>query len=279
MLPANVGRSDFPTLTTNTDQNTRVDSPTNGTESSPKNYFSDPDPNGLSDPTSLTERTCRLSISDQAANDSLPSREQLGGKGMFLQRMAAINLPVPPFKCVSARVMNALEQHPLDSHRLARYLPVIVLELEAECSLIKIREYLNTSPPLEKNKMDKWLEGLTQFIVSSDFYEQVKDSEAACHIRNLRCQLEEQSTSQPVIVRSSGINEDNYGDAQAGKYLSLVQGEDDVLRTCLKVMASAYRPAVCSEGIPQTMALIIQHCVDCRYGGVAMSFQSFQDDT
>ncbi|WP_257291700.1 PEP/pyruvate-binding domain-containing protein, partial [Endozoicomonas sp. ONNA1] len=85
--------------------------------------------------------------------------------------------------------------------------------------------------------------------------------------------------SQPVIVRSSGINEDNYGDAQAGKYLSVVQREDDVLRTCLKVMASGYRPEVCSEGIPQPMALIIQHCVDCRYGGVAMSFQAFQDDT
>ncbi|WP_257292864.1 DUF4116 domain-containing protein, partial [Endozoicomonas sp. ONNA1] len=82
-----------------------------------------------------------------------------------------------------------------------------------------------------------------------------------------------------VIVRSSGINEDNYGDAQAGKYRSEVQGDDDVLRTCLKVMASGYRPEVCSEGIPQPMALIIQHCVDCQYGGVAMSFRSFEDNT
>ncbi|WP_257291743.1 PEP/pyruvate-binding domain-containing protein, partial [Endozoicomonas sp. ONNA1] len=71
----------------------------------------------------------------------------------------------------------------------------------------------------------------------------------------------------------------NYGDAQAGKYLSEVQGEEDVLRTCLKVMASGYRPEVCPEGIPQPMALIIQQCIDCRYGGVAASFQSFQDDT
>ncbi|WP_257288275.1 PEP/pyruvate-binding domain-containing protein, partial [Endozoicomonas sp. SESOKO2] len=69
------------------------------------------------------------------------------------------------------------------------------------------------------------------------------------------------------------------GDAQAGKYLSEVQGEEDVLRTCLKVMASGYRPEVCPEGIPQPMALIIQQCIDCRYGGVAASFQSFQDDT
>ncbi|WP_422442435.1 PEP/pyruvate-binding domain-containing protein, partial [Endozoicomonas sp. ALB060] len=100
------------------------------------------------------------------------------------------------------------------------------------------------------------------------------DSEAAQHIRDHGL-----STSGPLIVRSSGINEDNYGDAQAGKYLSEVQGDEDILRTCLKVMASAYRPEVCSEGIPQPMALIIQECIDCLHGGVAMSFQSFDDDT
>ncbi|WP_257292474.1 PEP/pyruvate-binding domain-containing protein, partial [Endozoicomonas sp. ONNA1] len=130
-------------------------------------------------------------------------------------------------------------------------------------------------PPSEQTKRDSWLAGLAQFVASDDYYEQVENSEAARQIRGLRHQL---ATSQPVIVRSSGINEDNYGDAQAGKYLSVVQGEDDVLRTCLKVMASAYRPEVCPEGMPQPMALIIQYCVDCRYGGVAMSFQSFQDD-
>ncbi|WP_257265450.1 DUF4116 domain-containing protein, partial [Endozoicomonas sp. ONNA2] len=79
--------------------------------------------------------------------------------------------------------------------------------------------------------------------------------------------------------RSSGINEDNYGDAQAGKYLSLVQGEEDIVRTCLKVMASGYRPELCLDGIPPSMALIIQHCIDCLCGGVATSFQSFQDNT
>ncbi len=79
----------------------------------------------------------------------------------------------------------------------------------------------------------------------------------------------------PVIVHGSGINEDNYGDAQAGKYLSEVQGDEDVLRTCLKVMASGCRPDLCTK----PMALIIQRCIDCRYGGVAMSYQSCKNDT
>nr|WP_306674589.1 DUF4116 domain-containing protein [Endozoicomonas sp. ISHI1] len=254
-----------------------------GASSPFQSHFGGPDTTGVAiDETPLVKRICRassLSFSDQAADYSPSNRKQLGGKGMFLQRMQAIEVPVPPFKCVTARAMNALEQHPLDTHCLARYLQGIVPEPEAECSLMKIRELLNTLPPSEQDKRNEWLEGLATFVASSDFYEQVKDSEVARHMRDLRSQLIGLSTSQPLIVRSSGINEDDYGDAQAGKYLSEVQGEEDVLRTCLKVMASGYRPEVCPGVIPPPMALIIQQCIDCQYGGVAMSFQSFQDDT
>ncbi|WP_422412858.1 MULTISPECIES: PEP/pyruvate-binding domain-containing protein [unclassified Endozoicomonas] len=241
-----------------------------------KKYFSVLDPDGVPDPKSLTRRTCR---SRQAADRSPGNREQLGGKGMFLQRMKEAGLSVPPFKCVTAQVMNALEQHPVDTHRLARYLPGIDPQWGTETSLTNIREYLNTLPPSEQTKRNNWLAGLAQFIVSDDYYEQVKDSDAAQHIRELRRQLDRSSKSKPVIVRSSGINEDNYGDAQAGKYLSKVQNEDDVLLTCLEVMASGYRPEVCPEGAPQPMALIIQECIDCLYGGVGTTFQSFQDKT
>ena len=224
---------------------------------------------------SLAKRICRVSL--DSADSSPTSREQLGGKGMFLQHMVEAGLPVPPFKCATTKVVNALEQHPLDTVRIARYLPEIAPKLKAETSLAEIKQHLQTLPPSEQTKRDKWLAGLTQFVASDDFYEQVKDSQAARDIRALRAQLGEPST--PVIVRSSGINEDNLGDAQAGKYLSEVQGEDDVLRTCLKVMASSYRPEVCAGGAPQPMALILQQCIDCQYGGVAMSYQSLQDDT
>ncbi|USE39613.1 DUF4116 domain-containing protein [Endozoicomonas sp. SCSIO W0465] len=196
--------------------------------------------------------------------------------------MEEAGLPIPSFKCVTAQVMNALEQHPLDMGRVAPYLSGIapgMVDEAGQTSLANIRTHLNALPPSAQAKRDNWLAGLSTFIASDDFYQQVKDSEAARHIRDLRRQLDELSPSQPVIVRSSGVNEDNYGDAQAGKYRSEVQGEDDVLRTCLKVMASGYRPEVCPGGEPQPMALIIQHCIDCHYGGVVMSYQSLQDDT
>lgn len=45
-----------------------------------------------------------------------------------------------------------------------------------------------------------------------------------------------------------------------GKYESLVHGEDDIVRTCLKVLASGYRPEVSASSMPAPMALVMQHC-------------------
>ena len=266
MRPIRFDKLDYQTPITNPDRKPKA-------SISPERYHDDTNVGTVGTP--LAKRICRLSL--DSADSSPTSREQLGGKGMFLQRMVEIGLPVPPFKCATTKVVNALEQHPLDTIRLARYLPEIAAKLKAETSLATIKECLQTLPPSEQAKRDNWLQGLSQFVASDDFYEQVEDSQAARDIRALRAQLGEPST--PVIVRSSGINEDNYGDAQAGKYLSEVQGEDDVLRTCLNVMASSYRPEVCAGGAPQPMALILQQCIDCQYGGVAMSYQSLQDDT
>ncbi|WP_252176068.1 DUF4116 domain-containing protein [Endozoicomonas sp. 4G] len=274
MFNAGFGGSQPQIPTTNPNQDTWSGSPTSRPESESKRHFDRFDPSGAPTiQTPLAKRLCRLSVSDQAGT----LREQLGGKGMFLQRMKDAGLDVPPFKCVTTQVVKALEEHPLNPHSLARYLPDIACEPGVQTSLAHIREYLNTLPPSEHVKRTEVLKGLAEFITSDDFYQQVKESEAAQQIRDLRDWLDNPSLSPPVIVRSSGINEDNYGDAQAGKYLSLVQEEDDVLRTCLKVMASGYRPEVCPEGAPQPMALIIQECIDCQCGGVIMSFQSFQN--
>ncbi|WP_257265447.1 PEP/pyruvate-binding domain-containing protein, partial [Endozoicomonas sp. ONNA2] len=166
---------------------------------------------GVTDPTSLANRRCRSPVADCHPTD----RQQIGGKGMFLWRMKKAGLRVPPFECVTAQVINALEQHPLDIHRLDRYLPGIDRKLKAEPSLTDIRQCLNALPPSEQTKRNNWLAGLAEFIASDDYYEQVKDSAPAQLIRGLRHELGR--PSQPVIVRSSGINEDNYGDAQAGK--------------------------------------------------------------
>ncbi|WP_422137876.1 DUF4116 domain-containing protein [Endozoicomonas sp. ALC020] len=272
MLNPQFGSPDYQSPTTQPSQN-------NGAKSPSKRYLKGTDPHDtLTETKPLAKRICRKPF-PVSSDHSLPDRQQLGGKGMFLQRMQEAGLTVPPFRCVAASLTNALEQQPLDNRRLAPYLPEIVAELGAETSLVDIRKHLTGWLDSEPTRWVDWLTGLAKFVASHDFYEQVKDSETAQQIRDLRFELGGPSLSQPVIVRSSGINEDNYGDVQAGKYLSEIQGEDDVLRTCLKVMASGYRPGVCHGGIPEPMALIIQQCIVCQCGGVAMSFQSLQDNT
>ena len=210
----------------------------------------------------------RLSASQDPKADL--RRESVGGKGMFLEQMQRIGLSVPEFQCVTTEMVAAIEQHSLDVHHLASYIPGIAGELASLTCLADIKTHIDALPAVSRDKRTQWLAGLSQFIASHDFYELVKDSEAARKIRSLEMPL------PPLIVRSSGINEDNYGDAQAGKFLSEVQGGEDVLRTCFKVMASGYRPEVCT-GL-QRMALVIQHCIDCLYGGVAMSYKSLRDN-
>ena len=234
-----------------------------------------PDPSAeenIHAPGALLNRCIRLTTSPDL-NKTSPHhlRESVGGKGMFLHRMELAGLAVPHFQCVTTEMVGAIEQHSLDTHCLSPYIPGIADELTQETSLADIKAHIKALPAANQVKRTDWLAGLSQFIASHAFYELVKDSEAVQEIRHLEMPL------PPLIVRSSGINEDNYGDAQAGKYLSEVQGDEDVLRTCLKVMASGYRPDVCTT--LQPMALIIQRCIECRYGGVAMSYQSLQDDT
>ena len=217
----------------------------------------------------IAKRTCYTTASDLNKTSPHLRRESVGGKGMFLDKMQRNGLPVPEFQCVTTEMVEAIEQHAFDTHHLAPCIPGIVDELAPLTSLTDIKDHIKAFA--NQVKRTRWLSGLSQFIASHDFYELVKESEAAGNIRSLKM------PPPPVIVRSSGINEDNYGDAQAGKYLSEVQGHKDVLRTCLKVLASGYRPEVCTT--LQPMALIIQRCIDCRYGGVAMSYQSLQDDS
>ena len=221
--------------------------------------------------TLLTKRTRYATTSCLNETSSHLRRGSVGGKGMFLDQMQRVGLSVPEFLCVTTEMVEAVEQHPLDIHHLTLCIPGIADELEQETCLAEIKTHINALPGASRDKRTNWLAGLSQFIASHDFYELIKDSEAARTIRSLDMPL------PPVIVRSSGVNEDNFGDAQAGKYLSEVQEDKDVLRTCLKVMASGYQPGVCTT--LQPMALIIQRCIDCRFGGVAMSYQSLQDDT
>ena len=103
---------------------------------------------------------------------------------MFLDQMQRVGLSVPEFQCVTTDMVEAIEQHSLDVHRLAPYIPGIADELASVTCLADIKTHIDALPAVSRDKRTDWLAGLSQFIASHDFYELVKNSEAARKIRS-----------------------------------------------------------------------------------------------
>ena len=203
-----------------------------------------------------------------------PGRNLVGGKGFFLYRMKQAGLPVPDFRCVDTGVGSAIENHKPDSDTIQQHFPG-----SSYTCIADIKKDLCTKPPEERKK---GLEHLAQLLESNAFYQNISQTGSVEVIRTLYKQVSEDSQGRqvPVIARSSGVAEDRYGDAQAGKYDSHVKGQEDIVRTYLKVIASGYRSNASSEGIiADAMPVVLQKCVDCRLGGVAMSYASLDDNT
>ena len=143
-----------------------------------------------------------------------------------------------------------------------------------------IKEAIKISTTDNPSNRKLWLNKLSTFIKSKDFYNEVKENNASKSIREVSKELEKTSiTTIPIIVRSSGVSEDSYENSQAGKFDSIVKGSEDIVQTYLNVLASGYRSDVCGNNVPEPMAIILQQCIDCRLGGVAMSYTSLDNNT
>ncbi len=220
--------------------------------------------------TTTTEKS--QSINEQmntSVNDCF-GRKQVGGKGFFLHTMQQAGLPVPPFRCVESHISQAIENHYLSSVTINRFFPGANYTCIAD-----IKKSLLTAEPENKSEA---LARLAQLLESDEFYQQISQTEYAQTIRALYEQISQ--GKHPVIARSSGVAEDSYGDAQAGKYDSRVKGQEDIVKTCLQVLASGYKNHASSQGsIPDAMPIVLQRCINCSLGGVAMSYTSLDDNT
>ncbi|WP_257279750.1 DUF4116 domain-containing protein [Endozoicomonas sp. ISHI1] len=203
------------------------------------------------------------------------TRAFMGGKGLFLHLMQQNNIPVPPFTVVETTLIATLEQHLFPTQCLLPFLPDIDMQSQTSCSLEQLRTIVTELPHQQQSE---WLKGLSEFIASEDFYQQVKPISAARDIRHRYLRLR-QASNKACIVRSTGVDEDRFGDAQAGRYDSRVHGGGDILKTCLQVLSSAYRPEVCPTGQVKPIALVMQQCIHCQLGGVVISHLTLQDDT
>ncbi|WBA88815.1 hypothetical protein O3276_11685 [Endozoicomonas sp. GU-1] len=217
----------------------------------------------------------------------MPNRKWLGGKGMFLTLMKNAGLTVPPFRCIETSIVQNLEALPFDASPLLAMLDDGHEFPHTTASLVNIRQWITQmSPagnPLGKptTRQQRWLDALSSFIAGADFYQQISALPIADQIRTIHQDLctDLAKSDSPIIVRSSGVAEDSFGNAQAGKYQSLVHDQADIVAICLKVLASAYRSAVFSPTAPQGMAIILQQCIQCCVGGVGMSYRRIDDGT
>ena len=211
-------------------------------------------------------------------NSHKQHRIRYGGKGVFLFQMRQAGLPVPPFKSIALDLLQQLKNVQLSTDQVKSFIAGLDTE-KPTISLEELVDYVSGFQAFyEKEKRDSGLMGIAKLMTSDFFYDQIKNTSAAQAINQLYDELMKESPNQAVIVRSSGINEDNYGDAQAGKFDSHVQGSEPIVKTCLKVMASAYKAEVCPQGQPQPLSLVMQTCVNSRFGGVLFSRSTLQDD-
>ncbi|KEQ17369.1 PEP/pyruvate-binding domain-containing protein [Endozoicomonas numazuensis] len=200
-------------------------------------------------------------------------RHRIGGKGFFLTTMQQAGIPVPAFQCVDTDIGRNIEKQVIAPELVRAYFP----ESQATC-IEDIKQALSEQEPETRQK---GFEQLARLLTSDGFYQTIAATGEASAIRSFYQQLQKENKGidTPVIARSSGVAEDSYGDAQAGKYDSKVKGQEDIVQTYLQVIASGYRNASVNEPVPPIMPVILQQCIACQTGGVAMSYSTLGDNT
>ena len=204
-------------------------------------------------------------------------RSRAGGKGQFLTVMSEASLPVPPFQVIQHAMLQAIDSVVIKPQLLAHFHPdgIDVSQLEP----VTLGSLKDNIPTMDRINQNKWLAALRKLLISDNFLQEVGRLPVTNEITRMYQELVLANPGQPVIIRSSGLKEDGFGDAQAGKYESCLHSGGDILKSCLEVLASSYQLTLCPDGKPQPMALIMQSYLDCRFGGVAHSHTSLQDDT
>ena len=194
---------------------------------------------------------------------------------MYLAVLQDAGLAVPPFRCIEARVWQNLENVPMDLSPLLSALADGHEFAHNTGTLAMVRDWIGA---VDHQKQCRWLEAMRCFVASDECYRQLRSQPAVVATAEVLQSLTDAPGDVPLIVRSSGIGEDALGNPQAGKYDSLVHDSGDILKTYLKVIASSYRPGVFVVDA-KPMAVIVQHCISCRFSGVAMSYRRCDDNT
>jgi phosphohistidine swiveling domain-containing protein len=233
-------------------------------------------------------------ISGYQVSDPETNREIVGGKSANLEMMAKCDMPVPKTSNIPTQQVAKFEQYPIEASILKHFFSSYINEDKTQldeffaylaksntngCNLISVLTTIKGFFKEDATQQKQYISAIEAFIKDEQFYNIVKDLPVANKIRkNYDDLINKLPANSSIIVRSSGVKEDNFGDAQAGKFESIVHKNIDIITTCLGVLASKYQPAVCQSIEPQGMALTLNHYIPCVVGGVVMSARSLADN-
>ena len=156
------------------------------------------------------------------------NRQQIGGKGMHLEMIQQLKLPVPLFTCIPIDITtdifntqipkNQLQQlieHNLEFNNLSSLL------YSENSSFISLFEIIKQISSLDnKDNQTGCINELKTLMSIPYFINLYDNSQAHKDICNIHDNFSKQLTdpNQKIIIRSSGQKEDGYGNSQAGSY-------------------------------------------------------------
>ena len=218
------------------------------------------------------------------------NRQQIGGKGMHLEIIKNLELPVPTFTCIPINITtdifntqlskNQLQQlieHNFEFKHLSSFLYFENTIYISLFDIIKQIRALNNSEN-QTNCINE-LKALMNMPQFANLYDNSQTHEDICNICTAFSK-ELSDSNKEIIIRSSGQKEDDYGNSQAGSYDSIkMHINDSVMLVVMQVLASAIKEDTIIKNDFIPMSLVVQEYIDCLYGGVAFSYSSLTNNT
>ena len=244
-----------------------------------------------------SEQTIQNNLSDLNIGSSTPrpkkiqklsiegtKRHEIGGKGHFLYTIQSLGLSVPDFFCLTLenttdlfhiKIPNSLQDIFLKQES-SYFLALITTE--AEITLMQCVNHIKSLSNQDQSAACIVLQNMMKDVSWSKYVQTQPQGQSI--VKHYQQQSATLLIQDPVIVRSSGIDEDNYGQAQAGKYDSIVvplPTHEHILSTIFQVLASGIQKDTVTLPDFKPMAVIIQQHIQMKSGGVGFSCASLKN--
>ena len=218
------------------------------------------------------------------------NRQQIGGKGMHLEMIQKLELPVPSFTCISIDTTTDIFNTQIPKDQLQQLIEynlafnslssLLDTKNTSFVSLFEIIKQISTVN--NKENQAGCISELKALMNMPQFANLYDSSQAYKAIDKIHTDFSARLTdsNQKIIIRSSGQKEDDYGNSQAGSYDSIkMYSNESIMPVIMQVLASAIKEDTITLDHFVPMSLVVQEYIDCQYGGVAFSYSSLTNNT